>query len=117
LNTSFVLQSKLPASGGYAPYTISTGARIATDHELQIIDEGSDTFTVYPNPASSQYLMLESDEIIQELSVYSSNGVRVHSDIISGKTKTIETAEWVEGIYILKAVTAQGKIRAVKVIK
>jgi hypothetical protein len=118
LNTSFVMQSKLPATGGYAPFVLGSARLASNADELQIInEEASDSFMVYPNPASGQYLAVESDEIIKELSVHAVNGMRIHFDAVSDKKKTIETSEWSKGVYILKAVTVPGRIRIVKVIK
>jgi hypothetical protein len=117
-NASFVVQSKLPATGGYAPYVMRNAARIKTGDELEIVsEETAEEFMVYPNPASGQFLIVKSNEVIKDLSVQTLSSVQIYSDVIPGQEKMIETAEWAKGVYILRAVTLGGKVRIVKVIK
>jgi hypothetical protein len=111
LNASFVLQSKLPSTGGYAAYTLGTGARVATGEEST-----SAQLKAYPNPVSSRYLNVESSEEIQRLSMVSLDGIEVHTDNQPSLKKVIDTNGMAKGMYVLKAVMLKGEVSVIKVM-
>lgn len=111
LNSGYVLQSKLPSTGGYASYTIGTGGRVATEGTVSDVD-----LIAYPNPVSDRYLNVESSEEILELTMLNLSGVVVHHDDKPSYKKTVDTHGMVKGMYLLKARVSRG-VRVIKVVR
>jgi hypothetical protein len=118
LNSSFVLQSKLPATGGYASYTIGTGARQATADEIVLEGEsGEEWLSTYPNPITKRYFTIRSEKMLKQLSIVHADGVEVFSTSAPQQEDVIDTQGWSKGLYVVKAITANGEISVLKIMK
>ena len=71
--------------------------------------------TLYPNPTKNE-LKISSENIINSIEIFNSLGQRVYQEKINSNTKTIDISSFVNGVYILGAITDNGVIRK-KVIK
>ncbi|MBY0435596.1 MAG: DUF4832 domain-containing protein, partial [Cyclobacteriaceae bacterium] len=117
LGGSGIFQGKAVAANG------GSGARVvanAVDRPSQKSkNKDSDViarFNYYPNPVE-QYLKIESENSIKQLSIFNLNGGIIHIDNESSKTKNVDTDEWPKGLYLLKVLLDNGKSETVKIIK
>ena len=74
-------------------------------------------FSLYPNPAGSQVqVKLSEGKGIDGLAeIYNIEGVRVFSSKITGNQSTIQTSEWMPGVYFVK-LTSQGNSRTERLV-
>ena len=78
-----------------------------------IIEDNS--ITLYPNPTNSE-VNISSENIINSIEIFNSLGQRVYQSMVNSNTKTIDISSFVNGVYILGAITDNGVIRK-KIIK
>jgi hypothetical protein len=62
----------------------------------------------FPNPFNNE-VTIESEENMQAYELFSANGMKLSSGLISGKTVKLNTEALSEGIYYLNIQTLQGK--------
>jgi len=74
-------------------------------------------FRIFPNPASD-YLYVESDDIIRQVSVYSLTGILLNDLKDTGRyTISVDVSGMKPGLYIINVNTASGKIFSSKFLK
>ena len=115
LNTSFVLQSKLPATGGFANYSIGAGRTDVSDSSVE--KNHLDQLTVYPNPVNGKFVVIHSAEKIREISIWHANGTIMHAGRVEGYETTVDVSEWSKGLYLVKALLGNGSSSSVKLMK
>jgi endo-alpha-1,4-polygalactosaminidase (GH114 family) len=118
LNSSFVLQSQLPASGAYASYTIGTGGRQST-HVISLDEDGmsEEWISAYPNPVTKKQLTVRSEKTLREMRIIHSNGTEVFSKSLPEKEELIDTQNWASGLYMIKVITAENEMKVIKIMK
>jgi hypothetical protein len=62
----------------------------------------------FPNPFNNE-VTIESEENMQAYELFSANGMKLSSGVISGTTAKLNTEALSEGIYYLNIQTLQGK--------
>ncbi|MEY3844978.1 MAG: hypothetical protein RL293_1400, partial [Bacteroidota bacterium] len=67
-----------------------------------------DFIRTYPNPFHTE-LTIESDENMQSYEIFSANGMKVSSGVLSGTEAKLNTQTLSEGIYYLNVYTSSGK--------
>jgi len=80
--------------------------------ELHIIVDGvstlpQDAIVMTPNPVSDE-LRFSGDVQINQLDIYSLDGKNVLSEKLSSPNESISVSALSEGIYVVKAITAEG---------
>ena len=73
------------------------------------------SFSVFPNPASKDFVVVCSSEI-KQLEIFNAMGVKVHSEKLFCKSKTINIGKLPSGIYLVKANDGK-KIFTRKIVK
>ena len=64
----------------------------------------SHSLSIYPNPATD-LINIQSDEEIQEISIYNFSGQLVYKSSMENKTKQIDTQSFTAGLYIVHLIT------------
>lgn len=64
--------------------------------------EMSYNLNLYPNPASSYFMIDNNFTLYATIEVYSILGQLVHSQILNDKSTRIETGNWIKGIYFTR---------------
>ncbi len=72
---------------------------------------------VYPNPAQNALNIQLSENSNYALEVTDLNGKRIYSSNLSGQNFDLNTAEWAQGLYLLRLIDEHGKTYTHKVIK
>jgi hypothetical protein len=67
-----------------------------------------DLIKTFPNPFNTE-LNIESDENMESYELFSANGMKVSSGMISGTTAKLNTETLSEGIYYLSIFSSIGK--------
>ena len=81
------------------PYTV-----VVTDESLE---EYANRFEIYPNPANN-YLNIDTNENINEISIYNVVGVMVYSE--QNFNGTIDLSNFNNGVYFIRISTEKGDI-------
>jgi hypothetical protein len=74
-----------------------------------------DLIKTFPNPFNTE-LTIESGENMQSYEIFSANGKKVRTGLLSGTKATVNTQTFSEGVYYLNIYTSKGKSTA-KLIK
>jgi len=67
-----------------------------------------DLIKTFPNPFNTE-LTIESGENMQSYEIFSSNGMKVRTGLLSGTKATVNTQTFSEGVYYLNIHTSKGK--------
>ena len=73
-----------------------------------LVESSVDLIKTFPNPFNTE-LMIESEENMQSYEIFSANGKKLSSGILSGTNAKLNTETLSEGIYYLNIYTAIGK--------
>ena len=65
-------------------------------------------FTIYPNPASSQFVIGSMQYAIKEIEIFNLVGEKIYSDESSHETFSVNCDSWPEGIYFVVAADENG---------
>jgi len=84
---------------------------------LSIDDFSSENFTYYPNPVNNNILILNSQSIIQNISVVSIIGQNVLKVSPNSSTHILQMENLKSGIYFVKVKTINGLEKTFKIIK
>jgi len=95
--------------------TVKYRAGTFTPSNTGITELSSNSFSVFPNPASSTFT-IQSEKLITGIEITNIYGQKVFSETISAKNKTIDISDLAEGIYFLQLNSA-GKTTVQKFIK
>ncbi|MBL6866627.1 MAG: T9SS type A sorting domain-containing protein, partial [Flavobacteriales bacterium] len=74
---------------------------------LVSVDEMDWTGSVYPNPTHGT-VIFESSEAIESIQVFRISGALVQSETPNRMRWMMDTADWAEGIYVVRIQTAMG---------
>ena len=73
------------------------------------LDNSESDFTLYPNPAASQFTIYNSQFTIEKLEVYSILGEKIFNQQPEGQQQVgIDVSKWNNGIYFVKLKTSEG---------
>jgi hypothetical protein len=73
-----------------------------------LVESTINRIKTFPNPFNTE-LTIESDENLQSYELFSANGMKLCSEIISGTKAKLNTETLSEGIYYLNIYTTIGK--------
>ena len=115
-NTAVTCLPDLPSSNTYTNPTVAVctgGDTCPTPNGINQL--AAEHFSVYPNPASN-YIMVESSELIGQLAILNMLGQTVYSATGNKKmAMSFDVSLWPAGVYIVEAYSAHG-INATKII-
>jgi PKD repeat protein len=80
---------------------------VEIDVLLVSVDEMDWTGSVYPNPTHGP-VIFESSEAIESIQVFRISGALVQSETPNSMRWMMDTADWAEGIYVVRIQTATG---------
>jgi uncharacterized delta-60 repeat protein len=86
-------------------------ARLNGNGTNEILDNQFSHFTTYPNPFNES-LAIESEKIMNDVSIFDITGKEVFSKSVNAQTLTINTNKWKSGVYFVKI-----ENQTIKVIK
>lgn len=78
------------------------------NHQLADLPKNSIEVAVYPNP-SSDFINIQSKEIIQKINVLSSTGKIVNSFVLNSSSISIDLQDLAPGMYTLQSITQNGQ--------
>ena len=106
----------IPAYDRYQSGGIFSGS--CGDENVPIVHEESTDLAVqvYPNPVQSE-LMIESTQMIQEVTVMNALGQIMMSIKDPGESVKLETVHWIKGIYFLMISDTHNKRQVIKLVK
>ncbi|MDX2196589.1 MAG: PKD domain-containing protein [Cytophagales bacterium] len=89
-------------------------------NEVQYTDANNHEITLYPNPAShALYIKSASDEaMLSDIAIYNQWGTpMIKINDVNKPTASLDISSLTEGIYIVKTITSQGRIKHLKFVK
>jgi hypothetical protein len=90
-----------------ASYLTPTSTDVISENELRL----------FPNPVKNALNIQLSENSNYALEVTDLNGKRVYSSNLSGQNFELNTAEWAQGLYLLRLIDENGKTYTQKVVK
>jgi hypothetical protein len=70
---------------------------------------------IYPNPVNSRLNIVSSTPIQQALLINTSGSIAASKHRINATETSLETSELPAGMYILKVITTDGRVKTVKI--
>ena len=99
-------------------YAIDTIGQNPVDTTTQVKKSILKHVTFYPNPASTDYILVYSDDLISEISLYTINGklVKIYKNISHNNPFRISIENMPRGMYIAKIKSSSQQITSQKIV-
>jgi len=86
-----------------------------SDANLGVNDAKKILFSVYPNPANDTLFFMTANEPLKKIQLYDITGKFILEENITGNFINVSRLQ--SGMYLIKAITASGKLATTKFIK
>jgi hypothetical protein len=118
-NTSYVWYDPKPVPGSnfYRIKVVRSNEQIIYSQDEEVIYTRSQDITFFPNPVKPNeplYVIVNSE--VTRFDVYDLLGRLVHQAMDDGEIKTIDPINIPEGVYVIKAITQEGKTLSRRVV-
>jgi hypothetical protein len=89
---------------------------IRSNNSTGISEINQNKISIAPNPSSSE-INIQSDELISQINIYSTQGNIVYSEQLNSKQSSVSISDLNEGLYIVQVKFLDGKTTNKKIIK